>query len=93
MPTNTVKMYLDKMASATGLPIYISEYDIDLADDAQQRQVMESQFTMFWNHEDVAGITLWGYVEGQTWLPNTGLMSSGGQMRPAMTWLVEFLDR
>jgi endo-1,4-beta-xylanase len=85
-------MFLDRLA-ATGLPVYISEYDINLADDAQQRQIMESQFTMFWNHESVVGITLWGYVEGQTWLANSGLMTSGGDMRPAMTWLVEFLER
>jgi endo-1,4-beta-xylanase len=93
VPTNTVEMFLDRLASETGLPVYISEYDIDLADDNQQRQVMESQFTMFWNHEDVAGVTLWGYVQGQTWLSNSGLMSSGGQQRPAMTWLMDFLGR
>lgn len=90
--TSTVKMYLDKLA-ATGLPVYISEYDINLADDNRQRQVMESQFTMFWNHEKVAGITIWGYIEGQTWLANTGLMTSGGDPRPAMTWLSDFLGR
>jgi len=39
------------------------------------------------------GVTIWGYIQGQTWLANTGLMSSGGQQRPAMTWLMEFLGR
>jgi endo-1,4-beta-xylanase len=92
MPTSTVKMYVDKLA-ATGLPVYISEYDINLSSDDQQRQVMEAQMTMFWEHEHVAGITLWGYVEGQTWLANTGLMTSGGEQRPAMTWLMDFLSR
>jgi endo-1,4-beta-xylanase len=92
VPTDTVKMYIDKLA-ATGLPVYISEYDINLASDDQQRQVMASQMTMFWNHEDIPGITIWGYIEGQTWLANTGLMSSGGEQRPAMTWLMDFLDR
>jgi endo-1,4-beta-xylanase len=93
VPTNTVKMYLDKMATETGLPIYVSEYDIDEASDAVQRQVMEEQFTMFWTHEHVVGITLWGYVVGQTWLSNSGLMSSAGQQRPAMTWLMDYLGR
>jgi endo-1,4-beta-xylanase len=92
MSTTTVKMYLDKLA-ATGLPIYISEYDINQANDEAQRQVMESQFAMFWEHEAVVGITLWGYIEGQTWLDNTGLMSSGGDQRPAMTWLMDYLER
>jgi endo-1,4-beta-xylanase len=92
IPTATVKMYLDRLA-ATGLPVYISEYDINLASDEQQRNVMAEQFTMFWEHEAVPGITLWGYVEGRTWLANTGLMSDGGDQRPAMTWLMDYLDR
>jgi endo-1,4-beta-xylanase len=52
---------------------------------------MQSQFTMFWNDANVKGITLWGYIEGMTWETNTGLMTSSGTMRPAMTWLVNFL--
>jgi GH35 family endo-1,4-beta-xylanase len=73
------------------LPVYITEYDINLADDNMQAQVMQSQFTMFWNDPNVKGITLWGSIEGATWETNTGLMTSGGTMRPAMTWLVDFL--
>jgi endo-1,4-beta-xylanase len=92
-PTATVQMYLDKLASSTGLPVYISEYDINQADDDQQKSVMQSQFTMFWNDDNVKGITLWGYIEGQTWQTNTGLMTSTGQKRPAMTWLMDFLHR
>ena len=93
LPTATVKMYIDKLASSTGLPVYISEYDINLADDAKQKDVMESQFTMFWNDENVHGVTIWGYVNGRTWLPNTGLMTSDGKERPALTWLKQFLKR
>jgi hypothetical protein len=48
-------MSLDKLASATASPVYISEYDINVADDAKQQSVMESQFTMFWNDEPMEG--------------------------------------
>ena len=92
-PVATVKQLLDKLANETALPVYITEYDINLANDAQQRQVMEQQFTMFWNHPKVVGITLWGYVAGATWLPNTGLMSADGRPRPALTWLLDFLKQ
>jgi GH35 family endo-1,4-beta-xylanase len=54
---------------------------------------MQSQFTMFWNDDNVKGITVWGYIEGQTWKANTGLMSSDGKQRPAMMWLMDFLKR
>jgi endo-1,4-beta-xylanase len=90
--TATVRMYIDRIASQTGLPVYVSEYDIPIADDNQQRDVMQSQFTMFWENENVAGITLWGYIVGQTWVSNSGLMTTSGEMRPAMTWLMTFLD-
>ncbi|WP_437724032.1 endo-1,4-beta-xylanase [Sorangium sp. So ce861] len=90
--TNTVKGYVDKMASL-GKPVYITEYDIGIADDNQQKRVMEEQFTMFWNHPAVPGITLWGYIVGATWRDNTGLQHSDGRLRPAMQWLMDFLDR
>ncbi len=87
----TVQNFIDDLATQTGLPVYITEYDINVADDTQQSQIMQSQFTMFWNDTNVQGITLWGYIEGATWETNTGLMTSSGTMRPAMTWLVNFL--
>jgi endo-1,4-beta-xylanase len=90
--TNTVQGFIDDLASKTALPVYITEYDINLANDTQQQQVMQSQFTMFWNDANVKGITLWGYIEGATWQTNTGLMASTGTKRPAMTWLVNFLQ-
>jgi len=91
MSTSTVQQYIDKIASQTGLPVYISEYDIDIADDNRQKEVMQSQFTMFWNDNNVKGITLWGYINGMTWKTNTGLMSSSGTQRPAMSWLMGFI--
>jgi endo-1,4-beta-xylanase len=48
---------------------------------------------MFWDHSNVKGITLWGYIVGATWQPNTGLQEQDGGMRPAMTWLMDFLGR
>lgn len=81
----------EKVASV-GVPIYISEYDIDLADDNQQRRVMEEQFTFFYNEPRVAGITLWGYIYGATWVGDSGLIRNNNP-RPAMTWLMDFLGR
>jgi endo-1,4-beta-xylanase len=93
LSASTVQMYIDKITTQTGLPVYITEYDLNIADDNKQRDVMQSQFTMFWNDANVKGITIWGYIEGATWQTNTGLMSSSGAMRPAMTWLMGFLGR
>jgi GH35 family endo-1,4-beta-xylanase len=77
---------------AVGVPIYISEYDVDIADDAQQLSVMQQQFTLFYETPQIARITLWGYIFGSTWVPNSGLIRDG-QARPAMTWLMSYLGR
>ncbi|WP_437902057.1 endo-1,4-beta-xylanase [Sorangium sp. So ce327] len=90
--TNTVKGFVDQLASL-GKPVYITEYDIGEANDNRQKQIMEEQFTMYWNHPSVQGITLWGYIVGTTWRDNTGIQYDDNRMRPAMQWLMDFLDR
>jgi endo-1,4-beta-xylanase len=90
---STLKENIDKIVAATGLPVYITEYDIAVSDDEEQRRLYADHITMFWNHPDVKGITLWGFISGATWLSNSGIMSADGTMRPAMTWLMDFLGR
>ncbi len=90
IPTATVKRNIDKLA-ATGLPIFITEYDIGESNDANQKRIMEEQFTMFWNHPKIVGITYWGYIVGRTWRNGTGLMTDNGNERPALTWLVDYV--
>lgn len=75
-----------------GVPIYISEYDIDEEDDAKQKEIMEQQFPIFWETPQVAGITLWGYVYGATWKPRAGLIRDDAP-RPALVWLMDYLHR
>jgi endo-1,4-beta-xylanase len=84
--TATLKSNIDKLA-ATGLPIFITEYDIGYSDDTQQANSIKDQFPVFWNHPSVVGVTYWGYITGQTWRTGTGLMSSSGTERPSLTWL------
>jgi endo-1,4-beta-xylanase len=54
---------------------------------------MADLVTTFWNDPNVLGITYWGYIVGRTWRTNTGLMTSDGIKRPALTWLLDFLHR
>ena len=88
VPTATVKTNLDMLASEIGLPVYVTEFDIDEADDDTQKTEMQDLMTMFEENANVKGITLWGYIVGRTWQTNSGLMNSDGTMRPAMQWLV-----
>jgi GH35 family endo-1,4-beta-xylanase len=78
--------------AATGLDIYISELDITGGgSDSGQLAKYQDLFPVMWNHSNVKGITLWGYIVGQTWRDGTGIVNSNGMERPAMTWLKSFV--
>lgn len=82
---------LNKLA-ATGLPIYISELDLNFADDARQANVMRDLFSLFWDHPAVAGITHWGHLQGSIWRTNGYLIRSDGSARPALDWIMCYMD-
>jgi endo-1,4-beta-xylanase len=75
------------------LGVYITEYDINQADDTKQQTQYQDHFTMFMSNANIKGVTVWGYIVGATWETNSGIMQSSGTMRPAMTWLMNFLGR
>lgn len=90
---NMIRDNLDRFAE-TGLPVYVSEYEIDTTDDAFQLQRFQEQFPVLWEHPGLGGFTFWGYVQGHHWKPNAWLVSSGdigASERPAITWLREYL--
>jgi len=87
----TLRQRIDGMTAATGLPMYITELDIDAADDAVQKDYYSKLFPVMWNHPKVAGITMWGYVAGKTWETNSGLMTDAGVERPALTWIKDYV--
>ncbi|MBE0653395.1 MAG: endo-1,4-beta-xylanase, partial [Bacteroidales bacterium] len=91
--TITLQNALNKMASS-GVPIYVTEMDMKgkTASEANQLTSYKNAFPVFWNHPAVAGITLWGYVEGSTWSAGTGLLNSDGSERAVMTWLKEYVE-
>ena len=72
---------------ATGLPLYVSELDLNLADDAQQANRMRDLFTTFWSTPSVLGVTHWGYLQSNVWQPNIYLIRNDGSVRPALTWI------
>ena len=94
----TLKKYLQEIIDSTQIPLYITEYDIESIDDKIQEQCYSEQIPLFMEEENIAGITLWGYIYGKTWLSCNAkeLGCSGiirdGKDRPAMTWLKEYFS-
>ena len=76
-----------KKLEKLGLPIYISEYDVNIADDAKQLEKYKEQFPIFWNCKAIKGITLWGYIQNIIWRTDAYLVRADGTERPALKWL------
>ena len=103
MNLSTLKSTIDKIWNQTHMPMFISEYDINTSDDNTQKRCYEEQISYFMENEHIAGITIWGYINGATWLSNSGIMQPESKPsyqnpnvkatdRPAMTWLKEYLS-
>lgn len=104
-PVSTMANNLNTLA-ATGLPLYITELDIDgpgvvesngiyvvnAAADSIQLEEYKRVFPLFWTHPAIKGITVWGYRPGH-WRSREGayLAYSDGNERPALKWLRNYV--
>ncbi len=88
---------------ALKMPMYITEYDIGTKDDNLQKQRYSEQIPYLWQKDYCAGITLWGYIYGATWIDEkdsqgnvitrgiSGIIKNGSD-RPAMEWLRSYMQ-
>jgi endo-1,4-beta-xylanase len=99
-PAGTHRSNIARLAQ-TQLPIYATEFDIDgvdavfgVQDDALQLARFQLLFPVFWENDAIKGITMWGYVQGGHWRTSTGawLMYQNGAERPALQWLVRYME-
>lgn len=88
--TTTLQRNLDNLA-ATGIPIYITEFDINEQNDNTQLQKYQTIFPVLYEHPGVYGITFWGYVQFEIWQQNAYLLTDRLAERPAMQWLRTYL--
>lgn len=61
-----VLLRLDKVAQF-GLPIWITELDVELADEQARADGLEAVLRMAYGHPAVDGIVLWGFWAGSHW--------------------------
>ncbi len=91
MSSASLKAALDKQQNALQMPMFITELDIDIANDAQQKAQYQQVLPVMWEAPYCAGVTLWGYIHGATWVDNSGLYRNSAE-RPAMTWIKEYMQ-
>jgi len=96
-PASTLTTTINSFAQ-TGLPVYITELDIDgvnaqgQLDDQVQLLEYQRVFPLFWTNPGIKGITMWGYRIGH-WRTNQGayLVNSDETERPALVWLKSYV--
>jgi endo-1,4-beta-xylanase len=78
---------------ATGLPVLVTEMDIDGPELAQLADYQRI-FPALWESEHVAGITLWGYRPGMWRDPQQAtLVYPNGAEKAALRWLKGYLRK
>lgn len=87
---HTITQVLNLLGS-TNIPVYVSELDISSQSENEQLDRYIEKFPLLWEHEAVAGVTLWGYISGRTWKENTGIIEQNGTERKAMKWLKSYM--
>jgi len=90
LTTPAVVMRNLNVLAQTGVPIYSTEFDAT-GNDSVQLAAYTAFFPLIWEHPGVAGVTLWGWMQDNTWETNTYLLSRTGVERPAFTWLKEYM--
>ncbi|EDY83668.1 Glycosyl hydrolase family 10 protein [Verrucomicrobiia bacterium DG1235] len=82
---------LDKIA-ATGLPIMLTEMEIDGFDDFVQLEEYKRVFPIYWDHPSVIGINISGHIGN--WRADQGavLVNDNFSERPALKWIREYVE-
>ena len=78
---NDLRNALKRQQDALKMPMFSTELDIDIQNDAQQKK----QYEMV--------LPIWGWIYGSTWdqAPYSGLYKNGVE-RSAMTWIKEYMQ-
>ncbi|MCW8849691.1 MAG: endo-1,4-beta-xylanase, partial [Melioribacteraceae bacterium] len=90
--SSMIKANLDALGQ-TGLPIQVCEMDVDGIDDQVQLNEYKRIFPIFWEHNSVEGITLWGWRHG-LWRESQGayLTDDRGAPRPSLEWIRNYVE-
>jgi GH35 family endo-1,4-beta-xylanase len=68
--------------AALGIPIRITELDIDEADEQLQADYFRDFLTVSFSHPEINGILLWGFWENQDWRPDAALFRKDWSIKP-----------
>ena len=74
---------LDTAQRETGLPVEITEFDLNTRDDETQGEYTRDLVTAWFAHPASKGFTMWGFWEGDHWIPSSAMIRKDWTLRPA----------
>ena len=84
---------LDRIAAETAAEIQITEFDLNTLNDQAHAAYTRDFLTAVYAHPRVSGITLWGFWEGDHWLPAAAVWRRDWTPRPAAGVYEDLLGR
>jgi len=69
--------------AAFGLPLQLTEFDIDTKDEQLQADYLRDVMTLTFSHPSFNGIVMWGFWEGCHWRPDAALLRKDWSIKPA----------
>lgn len=80
-PPDRVMEILDLYASL-GKDLQVTEFDINIQDEEAQAQYTRDFLTICFSHPRMMGFLMWGFWEGQHWLPNGAMVRRDWSTKP-----------
>ena len=77
-----IKKALDRLGKL-GLPIKVTEYDMNTADEQRKARALAEVYRTCFAHPAVEGILMWGFWEGAHWCPKAALWRKDFTPTPA----------
>jgi GH35 family endo-1,4-beta-xylanase len=91
-PPMKVLATFDRFA-AFGLPIQISEFDIDTSDEELQVAYTRDFLTAAFSHPSVTGVMSWGFWAGSHWKPRAAFWAKDWTLRPNGKVFLDLIQR
>lgn len=73
---------LDRYAAAFRLPLRITEFDVNSADETLQADYTRDYLTASFSHASVSGFQFWGFWESAHWIPRAALYRADWSEKP-----------
>ncbi len=87
-PRNPAQVLSDlDLFLAAGLPVQITEFDINMADETLQADYTRDFLIACYSHQVVTGFTIWGFWEGAHWKKDAAMFRKDWSPKPnAAVW-------